>query len=152
MIAQIQIIQFVFLFLIGLTIFSSVVVFLYSYGNYAQSRAIFSYEKLVGTYISSAFTDLIVYCKFCNYSLVNLTIPRKIIEDVYEINLDYFYVKSILYNKEEEIRHHNLNYTYVFSGSTVSESKIIQITPDFLLPFSILSISFNRTSRKITIF
>lgn len=150
--AQTQVIQFLLFFLIGFYIFSSLIVFLYHYGLYTQKRLTESYEKLLSNYLSAAFVDMIVFCQFCNYSEINLTIPRRIIEDVYEINLTYFYIHTPFYDKRERINHHNLNYSYNFQGSVFSESKVVIISQNLVLPVSVISFILDKRTKRLSIF
>ncbi|MEM5815227.1 MAG: hypothetical protein QXD89_01925 [Candidatus Aenigmatarchaeota archaeon] len=131
--AQTQIVQFILFFLIGLSVFSAIYSFLFYHSRVVQSYTSSLYREIISNYISSSFIDLVVYCKECNFSSINFSVPNRVSDEPYEINLESFYVKNLISNISTPINSHRLNYTYLFEGGVFTSQYYFNITPYILV-------------------
>jgi len=146
--AQVQIIQFLLFFVLGFSIFSVINSFLASQNTLTQNYLSDYYLEGISSYISTIFTDSIVYCKYCNFSSFNFSMSAKVFDHPYEVNLTSFFVKDLFLNKSFSINSHNLNATYSFQGNNLNSTLYFpQEIIDFQYYF--LSAQFNKTKKEI---
>lgn len=137
--SQVQVVQFVLFFIIGLSVFSSVYSFLVSHTNFVQDYMSTNYRELVSEFLSTATVEVVTSCKKCNVTSFKLSIPAKIVESNYEINLKNMYIRDLFYEKRTNINLHNLNYTYLLEDKNIT-------VPSYPITFY-----FNKTENRIRI-
>jgi hypothetical protein len=148
--SQTQVIQFVLLFLISLSIFSLVSSYIFYFSYSSQDRLLSSFRELLTSYISGSLITTYTNCKYCNYSNATYWIPYKVFDNFHEVIAasDMIYIKSTPTQKQSSSSIHNLNYTAEFVGfySTGISSSLYNLTGTSPLP-----IFFNKTEVKFKI-
>ncbi|MEM4461152.1 MAG: hypothetical protein QXY70_03395 [Nanopusillaceae archaeon] len=120
--SQVYIFQYMIFFVLGLVLFSSIAYFLSSTVSLSSIIISNSTKKVVSNNLLNNILDLVLGCKYCNFSSIRIYLPEKIEENFYEIVLNntnkanpIFYFKILADLKEESLNVNNLNYTFNFS-------------------------------------
>lgn len=146
---QSYVFQYIMFFVIGLVLFSTILLFFSSIISSSRQVTRNSVKEIITNNLVIHILDLTVGCRFCNYSKVYVYLPTKIQESFYEVIIDNtdlnnpeFYFIILDYLEKTPINLNNLNYTYKFS---------LNVGPKVLPKIGIAYFSSNNTLYTIDI-
>lgn len=126
--AQTLIVEFILFFMISFSLFAAISFFFNTQNTLFKERVGESLSELINDVIST-YTLKSTECKSCIDILILDDIPSKIGGHYYKIELDQSGVNTslILTKISKKSSLFNLNETFTFSGSAVSENKKIEM-------------------------
>lgn len=140
---QSYILQYIIFFVIGLSLFSTILSFFSSIVSSTGQITKNSVKEVITNNLLINILDIVVGCNYCNYSKTYTYLPTKIQDSFYEIvvdNIDFnnieFYFRILDYSEKTPINLNNLNYTYQF---------LLNIDPKNLPKVGIIYFSSNNT-------